>query len=152
MRIKAWSAILAVTPLCAQAAAVLDQAHNITVRGPTDLNQDVANTFLSCLNATEVQYRLYVEESVTVVHPTVNRTIDFEGADERLRGCMSLTTQNMSIAAEDGTGSDTDGIDSIHASRATFPWLVSQGAQGLHVIGTKKPGSSQPENSLVSRN
>lgn len=151
MQLKAWPAILAIAPICIQAAAVVDQAQNMTVRGRTDLSQDVANTFLSCLNATEVQYRLYVDEGITVVRPVVNRTIDFDGTDERLRGCMMLTTRNMSIAAEDATSSG-EGGNGIHASRATFPWLVSQGAQGLHAIGTMKPGSPvQLDSSLVSR-
>ncbi|KAJ5729772.1 uncharacterized protein N7483_004280 [Penicillium malachiteum] len=58
----------------------------------------------------------------------------------------------MSIAAEDFAASENENIDSIHASRAIFSWLVSQGAAGLQVIGTQKPGSSiQLDASLASR-
>lgn len=150
MQLKACLAALVAVPICAHAAAV-NQSRNITVRGPTSLDKDVADSFLSCLNATEVRYALYIDEGVTIVHPVVNRTIDFDGADEHLFSCMMLSVQNMSIAAEDFAASENENTHSIHASRATFPWLVSHGAVGLQVIGTQKPGSSlQPDSSLAS--
>ncbi|KAJ5301147.1 5-methyltetrahydropteroyltriglutamate-homocysteine methyltransferase [Penicillium atrosanguineum] len=89
-----------------------------------------ADIFLSCLIAIEVQYWLYIDEGVTVVHPAGNRTIDFNAADESLLGCMLLTARNMSIAAGKAASSDREAVDSIQASRATFlgssarvPWV-----------------------------
>ncbi|KAJ5729771.1 uncharacterized protein N7483_004279 [Penicillium malachiteum] len=91
MQFKSWLAALLAVPMCAHAVAV-GQTHNITVCGPTALDKDVADSFLFCLNATQVRYGLYIDEGVTVVYPVVNRTIDFDGADERLFDCMILST------------------------------------------------------------
>ncbi|KAJ5129032.1 hypothetical protein N7476_007649 [Penicillium atrosanguineum] len=99
-----------------------------------------ADIFLSCLIAIEVQYRLYIDEGVTVVHPAGNRTIELNAADESLLGCMLLTARNMSIAAGKAASSDREAVDSIQASRATFPWLISQGTLGLSQLVPRSLG------------
>ncbi|OJJ67891.1 hypothetical protein ASPBRDRAFT_134313 [Aspergillus brasiliensis CBS 101740] len=115
----------------------LTAAVNITVLGQGDLNQDTAGSFLSCINATGINYRLYVDAGSTILLPPGNRTIDTDGVDELLLECMMMACSTMDIAAEDMNEDDERHMDSVYASLATYDWLVEQGARGLRAIGTR---------------
>lgn len=151
MQLKPWTAFLGVTAIAIQGtAATEDNAQNgtiITVLGPTKLQEPVGESFLACLNYTSTDesgtpYMLYIDQGATVVHPSSNRTIDFEGPDEPLLGCMQHFASNMSLVAEDWTVVHEYDTGSIPAARANVSWLVEQGAQGLHPVGTKLAGIS----------
>ncbi|RDH35064.1 MFS general substrate transporter [Aspergillus welwitschiae] len=112
-------------------------AANITILGQGDLHQDTADSFLSCLNATGVRYRLYIDAGSTVVLPPGNRTLDTGGVDEFLLHCMMMACGTMDIAAEDTDEDNEEHMASVYASIVTYDWLVDQGARGLRAIGTR---------------
>lgn len=112
-------------------------AANITILGPGDLHQDVADSFLFCLNATGIYYRLYIDTGITIVLPPNNRGIDTGEDDEFLLQCMKMACDTMSIAAEDMNEDNADHMNSVYASLVTYDWLVEQGARGLRAIGTR---------------
>ncbi|PYH33715.1 putative MFS monocarboxylate transporter [Aspergillus neoniger CBS 115656] len=111
-------------------------AANITILGPGDLHQGVADSFLFCLNATGIYYRLYIDAGITIVLSPKNRGIDTED-DEFLLQCMMMACDTMSIAAEDMNEDNENHINSVYAFLVTYDSLVEQGAQGLRAIGTR---------------
>ncbi|PYI07353.1 hypothetical protein BO78DRAFT_282926, partial [Aspergillus sclerotiicarbonarius CBS 121057] len=117
-------------------------ASNITILGPGDLHQEVADTFLACVNATGIDYRLYVDSGMTILLPPSNRTIDGDGVDAPLLECMMRTSDTMNVAAEDTTEFDEKQASSVRVALVTYDWLVEQEAQGLRAVGTK-PVSSE---------
>ncbi|RHZ57687.1 uncharacterized protein CDV56_107091 [Aspergillus thermomutatus] len=138
MRPQKWPILLcAAASAWIQAVEATDAVRNITVLGPTALHQHTADNFLTCLNATEISYRLYVDEGIATVLPPGNRTIDFSGVDERLLECMKMSTDKVSIAAEDTTEYNENHASSVHTVQVTYAWLVEQGAVGLHAVGTR---------------
>ncbi|GLA35027.1 hypothetical protein AnigIFM63309_009915 [Aspergillus niger] len=112
-------------------------AANITILGQGDLHQDTADSFLSCLNATGIHYRLYIDAGSTIVLPPGNRTLDTGGVDEFLLHCMMMACGTMDIAAEDTDEDNEEHMASVYASIVTYDWLVDQGARGLRAIGTR---------------
>ncbi|GLA55563.1 hypothetical protein AnigIFM63604_002352 [Aspergillus niger] len=112
-------------------------AANITVLGQGDLHQDTADSFLSCLNATGIHYRLYIDAGSTLVLPPGNRTLDTHGVDEFLLQCMMMACGTMDIAAEDTDEDNEEHMASVYASIVTYDWLVDRGARGLRAIGTR---------------
>ncbi|GKZ29157.1 hypothetical protein AbraIFM66950_003317 [Aspergillus brasiliensis] len=130
MHFQAWPFLLAG---CVQLTAAV----NITVLGQGGLNQDTAGSFLACLNATGINYRLYIDAGSTIVLPPGNRTIDTDGVDELLLECMMMACGTMDIAAEDTNEDNEQHMNSVYASLVTYDWLVEQGAQGLRAIGTR---------------
>ncbi|GLA50018.1 hypothetical protein AnigIFM63604_006032 [Aspergillus niger] len=131
-----------------QVIQATDVVRNVTMLGPTTLHQHVADGFLTCLNATEISYRLYVDDGTTTVIPLSNRTIDFTGIDERLLECMKMSADTMSVAAEDTVEYNENHAGSMGAFQATYAWLVQNGAVGLRPVGSR---SVTMEEGLTSR-
>ncbi|PWY91296.1 hypothetical protein BO94DRAFT_617809 [Aspergillus sclerotioniger CBS 115572] len=121
----------------AHLASSTSLASNITILGPDDLHQSIAETFLICLNAINIPYRLYVDAGTTTILPLTNRTIDTTGTDAPLLDCMMSASNTMNLAAEDTTYSNENHAISIPATEATYAWLLKHSAQGLHPIGSK---------------
>lgn len=119
-----------------QVATAIAGAENITILDESDLRADAAHVFLSCLNASNVTYQLFVEDGATIVYPPNNRTYDFEGVDQWLEQCMMMTSRTVVAAAMDSINPSYGYLNSIPATEATYAWLMEQGARGLNVTGT----------------
>ncbi|KAJ5986583.1 hypothetical protein N7451_010948 [Penicillium sp. IBT 35674x] len=111
---------------------------NITLLAEEELRPDAARIFLSCLNASDVTYRLYVEDGAIIVFPPDNRVCDFDGIDECLEQCMMIISRTVVAAVQDSIEPSYGYLNSIPATEATYTWLLEEGARGLEATG-KRP-------------
>jgi hypothetical protein len=111
-----------------QLAAATDSMHNMTLVEESNLRQDIADSFLACLNATNSTYRLYVNHGTTVVYTTKNRRIDFCGLDKGLLECLTTVSDTMDVATHMQRSHESDHkyILSIPATDVTFAWLMTR--------------------------
>ena len=113
------------------ASALPQNIGNLTIYGSEQLGSHVANTFLSCLNNTGTDYKLYVEDFGTTIElPPTNRLIDFEGEDQGLFECIVEVNLQMDVAAESILYDQGEFPDVSPSSLVTYEWLRSQGALG----------------------
>lgn len=122
------------------ASALPQPMGNLTIYGSEQLGSQVANTFLSCLNNTGTDYKLYVEDfGTTIALPPTNRAINFEGEDQGLFECIVEVNLQMEVAAE-STLYDHSEFPTASPSRlVTYEWLRSQGALGKKPVGSRLP-------------
>ncbi|EAU39317.1 predicted protein [Aspergillus terreus NIH2624] len=113
---------------------------NVTIYGPEELNSQVANYFLSCLNSTGTDYRLYVEDfGTTIALPPTNRTIDFEGEDQGLFECIVKVNLQMEVAAESTLYDQGESQTVRPSSLVTYEWLSEHGGLGKKPVGSRPP-------------
>ncbi|KAJ5805908.1 uncharacterized protein N7503_003510 [Penicillium pulvis] len=129
---------LAAVAIWSQVATAAVLSRNITFFEESELLPGAAHIFLSCLNASDVTYRLYVEDGAIIVFPSDKRMCDFDGIDEWLEQCMMITSSTVVAMVQDSIKPSYGYLNSIPAIEATYAWLLEKGARGLHTTG-KRP-------------
>lgn len=137
MQFRFLPAFLTAMAVWSQVATAVTLSRNITVFEESKLGPDAAHIFLSCLNASDVTYRLYVEDGAITVFPPDNRICDFDGIDEWLEQCMMIVSRMVVAAVQDSIEPSYGYLNSIPATEATYAWLLEEGARGLHATGTR---------------
>ena len=122
------------------ASALPQNIGNLTICGSEQLGSHVANTFLSYLNNTGTDYKLYIENfGTTIALPPTNRLIDFEGEDQGLFECIVEVNLQIETAAESTLYDQCEFQDVKPSSLFTYEWLRSQGALGKKPVGSRHP-------------
>lgn len=111
---------------------------NLTLYGPDQLDSQVSRSFLDCLRNTGVEYNIYVDEDgTTVVVPTANRDVDFDGEDRALLKCIMDVNHRMKVAAESSEYYQREHESAVPSRSTTHEWLSEQDALGKTPIGTR---------------
>lgn len=132
--------LLAWSCMSVLASAFPQNMGNLTIYGPDKLSSQVANTFLSCINSTGTDYKLYVEEfGTTIALPPTNRTIDFEGEDQGLFECIVEVNLQMEVAAESSLYDQGEFRNATPSRLVTYEWLSTHGAFGKKPVGSRPP-------------
>jgi hypothetical protein len=119
----------------------------ITVMGPSDLDQAAVESFLRCLNGTGVDYRLYVGTGgEMVVIPVQQRQIDSNGIDYQLMQCIMRHYDQLNIMTESTVYHVENHDAAISHRQATHELLARNGAVGQQPVGTEPPGTGVPRN------
>lgn len=127
--------------------AVPSNTGEITVMGPSDLNQAAVESFLRCLNGTGADYRLFVGTGgEIVVIPVQQRQIDPNGVDSQLMQCIMRHYDQLNIVAESTVYHDEQHDAAVPHGQATYELLAGQGAIGQQPVGTKPPATGTPGN------
>ncbi|KAK3357958.1 hypothetical protein B0T25DRAFT_567209 [Lasiosphaeria hispida] len=130
--------IIAFAPLVVAASA--GTAAGLTVYGANQLDNQVSSTFLDSLQNTTIGYNIYVDDlGVTVVVPTVQRAIDFDGEDAGLFDAITAVNDHMFVAAESNLAQN-EAHTVLPSSQVTHEWLVGQGASGKEAASTRPAG------------
>lgn len=123
------------------ATASPQSVNSVTLYGPDQLDSRVSNVFLGCLNNTSVDYNIYVDDlGITVVVPTANRDVDFDGEDQGLVQCIIDVNHHMQVAAESTMYSRDENENAVPSTSITREWLIEQGALGKTPIGVRPVG------------
>ncbi|KAJ5602463.1 hypothetical protein N7537_005419 [Penicillium hordei] len=130
--------LLVLSPMSMLAMASPQSVNNVTLYGPEQLDSQVSNVFLGCLNNTGVDYNIYVDDiGITVVVPTANRDVDFDGEDQGLFQCIIDVNLRMQVAAESTVYSRDENENTAPSISITHEWLIEQGALGNTPIGVR---------------
>lgn len=118
--------------------ASAESIKNITVYSPDQLDNQVSNVFLGCLNKANVEYNIYVDDiGYTVVLPTTNREVDFDGEDQSLAQCIIGANDHMQVAAESTVDARDENENAARSTSITHEWLIEQGALGKKASGVR---------------
>lgn len=97
----------------------------------TPLDPAKVNQFTECIRATDVSYRLMVEEGgVIVVSPTDRLALEYRTTDSSLFDCLKSSTYHLKVMSEDSSDPDAKDDQSIGFDELSFEYLVSRNASG----------------------
>ncbi|KAL1887468.1 hypothetical protein Sste5346_010217 [Sporothrix stenoceras] len=127
---------LVVSGLPFLAAAAADNM--LTLFGPASLDNEVSSTFLACVNATGVDYGVFVEDAGgAVVVPMDQRQLDVFTTDAPLMQCIEASNDAIYVSAESTAEISAVEKGAVSLDAATFEWLVSSGVTGKQAVGTR---------------